>query len=145
MHRKLTNVRAEVCAKALLAQEGPDSLPLPTKRAFKRAYEHHTSGWLTAVPLREHGLALSANEFSDGLALRHGWEPANANRQCTGCGVPLTMEHAQKCGVGPYRIRRHDGLKELLSNCLKQATTAHSVTPEVPIILPMRARRIKPY
>lgn len=43
------------------------------------------------------------------------------------------MEHAQKCFVGPYRIRRHDGLKELMSNCLKQATTTHSVLLEVPI------------
>ena len=64
-HRKLTDGRAEVFAKVLLAQEGPDSLPLPTKRAFKRAYEHHTSGWLTAVPLREQGLALSADKFRD--------------------------------------------------------------------------------
>ena len=126
-HRKLTDGRAEVFAKVLLAQEGPDSLPLPTKRAFKRAYEHHTSGWLTAVPLREQGLALSADEFRDGLALRYGWEPANASRLCNGCNVPLTMEHAQKCEVGPYRIKRHDGLKELLANCLKQATTEHSV------------------
>ena len=143
MHRKQADLRAEVLAKALLAQEGPDALSSPTKRAFKRAKEHNTSGWLTAVPLREQGLALSANEFRDGLALRYGWEPADASRLCTGCNVPLTMEHAQKCEVGPYRIRRHDILKELLANCLTQATTSHSVTPEVPIILPPRPRQAR--
>ena len=39
------------------------------------------------------------------------------------------------------RIQRHDYLKQLLANCLQQATTTQSVQMEQPIILPPRANR----
>ena len=39
------------------------------------------------------------------------------------------------------RIQRHDYLKQLLANCLKQATTTQSVQMEQPIILPPRVNR----
>jgi hypothetical protein len=129
-HRKNADLRAEVEAQGLLTQDGPDALSAPTKRAFKREVEHHTSGWLTALPSRDHGLALTANEFKDGLALRYGWQPVNVSRRCTGCNKPRTIAHAQSCDVGPMRIQRHDYLKQLLANCLKQATTTNSVHME---------------
>jgi len=135
-HRKGADLRAEVLAKALLGDEGPNSLSAETKRAFKRAHEHHTSGWLTVAPARSHGLALTAYEFWDGLALRFGWEPVRPHQQCTGCSKPFTMAHAQTCEVGSMRIMRHDYLKLLLTSLLKLAITANAVSPEVPIILP---------
>ena len=67
---------ADTTISSLLAADdssSPNCLPQATKRAFKRATEHHTSAWLTAAPAVTHGLALTAHEFRDGLALRYGW------------------------------------------------------------------------
>ena len=139
-HRKQADMRMEVLAKTQLDNDGPGCLSNASKRAFKRAHDHHTSGWLTVVPSRSHGLALTANEFWDGLALRFGWEPVSASPTCTGCGKPLTMEHAQNCEVGSMRIQRHDYLKLLLASLLKVATTSNSVLLEQPIVLPDRPR-----
>jgi hypothetical protein len=79
---------AEEAAKAtiasLLADGEPTSLPPNTQRAFKRAAEHNTSAWLTAAPAVSHGLALTAHEFRDGLALRYGWEPVETEASCAG-------------------------------------------------------------
>jgi len=132
-HRKQADLNATTTARTLLENDDPGALSDSTKRAFKRAHDHHTSGWLTAVPSDTHGLILTAIEFQDNIALRYGYEPVFLNQTCIGCGQPNSMTHAQSCEVGPVRIMRHDNLKQLLISCCKQATTTNSVHPEQPI------------
>eukprot|EP00957_Ditylum_brightwellii_P194164 14786579-Ditylum_brightwellii.AAC.1 len=59
-----------------------------------------SGAWLTAVPHRMNGTALSAEEFRDNLRLRYGMKPLHLPQRCDGCGAKFTTEHGLTCPNG---------------------------------------------
>ena len=50
-------------------------LPDDGKRLMELDREKGSSAWLSAHPLREHGLVLNKQAFCDALCFRFGWRP----------------------------------------------------------------------
>ena len=68
-HLKSSNAKS---TQADLLQQAPASL----QRSIELASEKGASGWLTVLPLQEHGFALHKTAFHDAIALRYGWDPS---------------------------------------------------------------------
>ena len=103
--KKEADGQGDATAKQLIEGAVGETLPDATKRASGRANAHKTSAWLTALPAEECGTRLSRFEFLDGVAVRYGWEPVEADEFCScydarGPGArqvreQLTMAHDQ--------------------------------------------------
>ena len=82
-----------------------------------------TNAWLKAVPLPSVGLAMPPAEFLVDLCIWLGLPvfPSDSALTCS-CSAFLDQngDHMMSCGSGPYRIGRHDALKNVLFNALKQ-------------------------
>ena len=85
-----------------------------------------TSSWLKAPPISSLGLALSGPEFI--TASRH-WLgiphlPPSTPLLCP-CSNHLDQfgDHILGCSHGPYRIKRHDALRDVLYHTLRQDNT----------------------
>ena len=77
------------------------------------------SAWLTALPLREHGFALSKQEFRDALAFRYGWEIPGTPEKCV-CGTSFSTNHAMVCSHGGFPTVRHNELRNLFGELLTE-------------------------
>ena len=62
--------------------------------------------------------------------MRYGWTPANIPTHCTD-GEPFTVEHALSCTRGGYVALRHNELRDLFAELLKETSTNVSTEPEL--------------
>ena len=100
------------------------------QRAMELSQERGASSWLTALPLASHGFSLSKGEFRDALCMRYGWTPDNIPTHCTD-GEPFAVEHALSCTRGGYVALRHNELRDLFADLLRETSTNVSVEPEL--------------
>ncbi len=105
-------------------------LPAKAERAMEAAQERGASTWLTALPLAAHGFSLSKGEFRDALCLRYGWEPPRLPSTCS-CGQNFTVQHALSCTRGGYVAIRHNELRDLFGELLRE--TCHNIDMEPPL------------
>ena len=82
----------------------------PDQRRMDRARK--TGAFLTAIPNRANGTALSAEEFRDNIRLRYNLAPLEMPQRCDGCGAKMTVEHALSCRVGGLVHIRHDDVAD---------------------------------
>ncbi len=87
-------------------------------RALEVASQKGTSGWLTSMPSPDH--ELNKQEWRDSMALRYGWRPKNLPQKCS-CGAENSVQHSLDCKLGGFIHMRHNRLRDLFSNLLKQA------------------------
>ena len=59
-----------------------DSLGKEDQRKLLLAGDRGASNWLTALPIKDCGLALHKRDFNDVLCLRYGWQPADLPKSC---------------------------------------------------------------
>ena len=69
-------------------------------------------------------------EIRDALCMRYGWTPENIPTHCTD-GEPFTVEHALSCTRGGYVALRHNELRDLFADLLRETSTNVSVEPEL--------------
>ena len=109
-----------------------NTLPPSLQRLVDMASEKGSSAWLTALPLRDHGYNLHKSAFKDGLCLRYGWTPPSLPNSCV-CGTSFTINHALNCPCGGLPSLRHNELRDLTANLLRevcpQVTTEPSLQP----------------
>ena len=72
------------------------------------------SSWLNAIPLEEQGLCLNKEEFRDAVRLRYDMPLKGLPSHCV-CGERFSVSHAQSCKKGGFIVRRHDGIRDLLT------------------------------
>jgi len=87
--------------------------------------------WLTTLPLKEENYVLNKQEFFDGVYMRHMWEMKNLPSTCA-CDEKFTLEHAISCHLGGYIIHRHNNLRDLGANLMKEVS--HDVRIEPPLL-----------
>jgi hypothetical protein len=86
------------------------------RKSLERMKE--TGVWLTAIPDRLSGTALSYQEWHDNISLRYGKTPNGLPRKCDGCGAGFTMEHELNCKKGGLvSLRHNDVLDEWAHLC----------------------------
>ena len=98
------------------------------RRRVHTAQEVGASNWLTTLPLRAKGFSLNKQEFNDALALRYGWPVDGLPNLCV-CGTTFSSDHAMVCKKGGFICMRHDEVRDLTAEMLKEVCRDVSVEP----------------
>ena len=105
-------------------------LPPNLRRCATIASERGSSSWLTALPLEQHGFALSKGAFRDAIRLRYGWDLDGVPTTCI-CGHAFTSDHALSCPTGGYPSIRHNHVRDVLANLMREVCTDVSTEPHL--------------
>ena len=102
--------------------------PASSRRSIELASEKGASGWVTVLPLKEHGFALHKTAFHDAIALRYGWDPSRLPHYCS-CGAKFSVEHSFTCPKGRFPSLRHNEIRDLTANLLTEVCHEVQVEP----------------
>ena len=105
-----------------------EQLSRPMQYAMELAAEKGASNWLSALPLKEYGFALSKSDFRDALHLRYGWELSRAPSHCI-CGQPFNADHALSCPTGGLPALRHNEVRDYLAARLSEVCSDVATEP----------------
>ena len=119
---------AKRAAQREAAQELYNNLPPDLQRCMTIAQERGASNWLTVLPLAEHGFDLHKGAFRDALRIRYGWNLDRTPSHCV-CGAPFSIDHAMTCASGGYPTLRHNEVRDLTANILRQVVSDVEVEP----------------
>ena len=111
-----------------------EELPPNEQRFHQERTRRGSSIWVTSLPLKEHRFNLNKQEFWDSMSLRYCLELEGRPPNCP-CGKPNTTEHSLSCQLGGYVQLRHNEIRDLTANLLKEAG-CRDVTRE-PHLLPI--------
>ena len=98
------------------------------KQVFEAAFEHGVSGWLTTLPIADHGFAMPKGEFRDALCLHFGWQIPNLPHSCV-CGRSFSVQHAFSCPCGGFPSIRHIELRNLTADLLSEVCSDVGIEP----------------
>ena len=87
-----------------------------------------TSAWLTCLPSREQNFYMNRNEFRDALCLRYGWHLKGMAQTCE-CGAANDIDHALICKLGGFVIMRHNAVRDVEADFLRNVCKDVSVEP----------------
>lgn len=116
-----------------------NTLPPDTVRKIHIAQETGASNWLASLPIRAKGFSLNKQEFVDAVALRYGWPVEGLPNTCV-CGSPNTVDHTMTCKKGGFICIRHDEVRDLTANMLREV--CHDVATE-PTLLPLEGENLQ--
>ena len=104
---------------------------IPTKlKANEIAQCEGASSWLTTLPLKEEGFALSKREFIDALYLRYGWDVPRLPSICA-CSKNNSVEHSMSCKHGGFVGLRHNEVRDLTAKLLTEVCKDVSREPKL--------------
>ena len=101
-----------------------------TKRCLELAKEKGAGSWLTALPLKAYGYTLNKQEFRDGICLRYDWKIQNVASHCH-CGSKNDVDHALSCKRGGYVGMRHDNIRNLEAEFLREVCSDVKIEPQL--------------
>ena len=81
--------------------------------------EQGASTWLTTLPLEDEGYMLNKQEFWDLINIRYGWPLSRTPATCA-CGSHFNIQHALSCKKGGFITLRHNRLRNITANLLKE-------------------------
>ncbi|XP_065893485.1 uncharacterized protein [Dysidea avara] len=99
-------------------------------RSVVLSSEKGSSGWLTALPILDHGFCLHKGAFRDSLCLRYGWRPLLLPSSCV-CGKQFSVEHAFSCPCGGLPTIRHNELRDITAGLLTELCHGVEVEPSL--------------
>ena len=88
------------------------------------------SSWLTSLPLKEEGYALSKEEFWDLVRIRYGWFIKRLPINCA-CGSKFNIQHALVCKKSGFVTLRHNNLRDITAALLKEVCHDVKVEPQL--------------
>lgn len=96
--------------------------------------ERYASDWLRITPNRCQGLHLDGNTFTAALQFRFGDVQFEGRCPINGCDEQLDRHgyHASTCRHSRHRIRKHDGLIEVIADHCRLADMAPALEVAVP-------------
>ena len=109
----------------VVAQVGPK-----LKRNIELAKEKGASSWLSAVPIKALGFVLNKQEFRDSICLRYGWNIPDTPSYCQ-CGQKNNLDHTLSCPKGGYHIMRHNGIRDLEGELMREVCRDVKIEPEL--------------
>ena len=136
-------IRSDIAKNRELRQKSElqnimELLPDHTQKKVAMTHEVGASNWLTALPIRAKGFSLNKKEFTDAIALRYGWPLDGLPMQCT-CGTPFNANHAMVCKKGGFVCMRHDEVRDLTTQMLREVCRDVTVEPQ---LLPLEGERL---
>ena len=94
------------------------------------AQEKGASNWLTVLPIIEQNFNLNKQQFLDAIRLRYGWTIPNLPTYCS-CGSKFDVQHSLNCKKGGFVTFRHNALRDLTANLLKEVCEDVAVEPSI--------------
>ena len=110
-------------AEALFNQLSPAQ-----QRLLECTREKGASSWVTTLSIDEQGFLLHKGAFRDALCLRYGWKLQNLPLHCA-CGDSLSVDHAMSCHKGGFPTLRHNEIRDLTANLLKEVCPNTCIEP----------------
>ena len=101
-----------------------------TKRILELAQEKGSGAWLTALPIQALGYTLNKQEFRDSVCLRYGWNIPNTPNFCQ-CGEENSIDHTLNCKKGGYVAMRHNRVRDLEADLMKEVCHNVQIEPEL--------------
>ena len=98
------------------------------KRNIKLSQEKGAGSWLTAAPVKSLGFSLNKQEFRDAICLRYGWRVPHTPSHCL-CGKKNDTDHALICKRGGYIGMRHNRLRDLEAEIMREVCKDVRVEP----------------
>ena len=98
------------------------------KRNIELAREKGAGAWLNALPIQSLGFVLNKQEFRDSIHLRYGWNIPETPAYCQ-CGKKNTLDHTLSCPNGGYVYMRHDGVRDLEAELMREVCRDVKVEP----------------
>ena len=98
------------------------------KRILKLSQEKGAGSWLTTSPVKSLGFGLNKQEFKDAICLRYGWRVPHTPSHCQ-CGSKNDTDHALSCKKGGYIIMRHNRIRDLEAELMREVCTDVRVEP----------------
>ena len=89
------------------------------KRSLDIASQKGSSIWLNTLPIKSLGYYLNKQEFQDAIALRYNMKIQGMASYCS-CGKQNSVDHALVCRLGGYTIMRHNEVRDVEANLLKE-------------------------
>ena len=100
------------------------------KRSLEFASEKGAGTWLSALPIQSLGYVLNKQEFRDSICLRYGWKIPNTPIHCS-CGQKNSVDHTLNCKNGGYVIMRHNRIRDLEAELLREVCKDVKIEPEL--------------
>ena len=127
---KISIAKEKRRGQAIEAETILEKLPPAKRRLMLCAKERGASSWVTALPIDDHGFFLHKGAFHDAVCLRYDWSLQNMPLYCS-CGKSLSVDHAMICQKGGFPILRHNELRDLTANLLKEVHTDTCIEPQL--------------
>ena len=90
--------------------------------------EMGASSWLTTLPIKDEGYVLNKQCFWDLVSMRYGWRLKRLPDYCE-CGAAFTTQHALQCAKGGFVTLRHNKIRNITANLLKEVCKDVRVEP----------------
>ena len=94
------------------------------------AAEKGVSTWLTCDPSWLSGSVLKKSDFRDALCIRYGYPLDGLQLHCV-CGGSMTTSHALTCPSGGYPSARHNEVRDIICNVLREVLTDVETEPHL--------------
>ena len=117
-----------------------DVLPAHQRLLIETAGEKGVSSWLTTAPSTNQGTVLNKSDFRDGLCIRYGYDLDGIPSKCV-CGQDMTTSHALTCPSGGYPMARHNEVRDVLADVLREVVSDVEVEP---VLLPLDDEQLGP-
>ena len=133
-------IRREKAAQAtgLVSELRPD-LTATQALLVENAAEKGVSSWVTAEPSSQMQMVLNKSDFRDAFCIRYGLQPDGLPLTCV-CGAANTIDHAMMCPAGGYPMARHNEIRDLLADVMREAVRDVEVEPP---LLPYDGERLQ--
>ena len=100
------------------------------RRTLDLLQEKGSGAWLTALPIQSLGYSLNKQEFRDSICLRYGWNIQNTPSHCQ-CGKENQIDHALNCKSGGYVSMRHNRIRDLEAELMREVCHDVKIEPEL--------------
>ena len=95
-------------------------LPPAQQLLLETAGEKGVSNWLSSMPsFITPSSILNKSDFRDAVCIRYGLSLEGVSSSCI-CGQDMTIDHAMSCPAGGYPIARHNEIRDILSEAIRE-------------------------
>jgi hypothetical protein len=114
-----TNRAIKLTKEKVLVEDLKNILHPDQVRCMITAQEKGASALITTLPIKRHDFSLSKSEFTDALLMRYRLPLTGLPSTCI-CGQSFSVDHSQCCHVGGFVNMRHDNVRDILANSMRE-------------------------